>query len=102
DGIRDKLVTGVQTCALPIYDVIDVLDVHWTLLHARPARDAVPDHLVLDDARVQRLGDGGIPVDSGRSGRIGGDEPGPDLEQVVRSEERRVGKEGRGRVARDG
>src|SRR5205823_6958301 len=23
DGIRDKLVTGVQTCALPIYDAAD-------------------------------------------------------------------------------
>src|SRR2546425_7375776 len=27
DGIRDKLVTGVQTCALPIYDLLRARDV---------------------------------------------------------------------------
>src|SRR2546425_6293844 len=27
DGIRDKLVTGVQTCALPIYDLLDLHEV---------------------------------------------------------------------------
>src|SRR5207247_3654843 len=26
DGIRDPLVTGVQTCALPIYELFDVFD----------------------------------------------------------------------------
>src|SRR2546425_2265370 len=26
DGIRDKLVTGVQTCALPIFEVVPVFD----------------------------------------------------------------------------
>src|SRR6266404_821722 len=31
DGIRDKLVTGFQTCALPISDV---LDLHKTVLDA--------------------------------------------------------------------
>src|SRR2546423_14482678 len=31
DGIRDKLVTGVQTCALPIFDFIESIQVwsHW-------------------------------------------------------------------------
>src|SRR3989441_1941179 len=28
DGIRDKLVTGVQTCALPIFPLLDVSDRH--------------------------------------------------------------------------
>ena len=26
DGIRDRLVTGVQTCALPIYEIVEFQD----------------------------------------------------------------------------
>src|SRR5258708_28212791 len=68
DGIRDDLVTGVQTCALPISVGLEV--------------DQQP-------ARVQR-GVAAIDADEGRDalhGRV--------LEQ--RSEERRVGKECRSR-----
>src|SRR5207244_8803215 len=36
DGIRDDLVTGVQTCALPIYGMV------WNFLEVRSTPD--PDH----------------------------------------------------------
>src|SRR5229473_2536078 len=29
DGIRDKLVTGVQTCALPILEIFAIKDQRW-------------------------------------------------------------------------
>src|SRR5205823_10808857 len=62
DGIRDKLVTGVQTCALPIYEGIPLrLETHRRRLTA-------------------------CLVDAGES-------------LIVRSEERRVGKECRSRWA---
>src|SRR5206468_5712955 len=45
DGIRDLIVTGVQTCALPILaqDVrpdLGQLRLHWTRLHNRRPEDA--------------------------------------------------------------
>src|SRR6266496_5487172 len=63
DGIRDLYVTGVQTCALPIYEQ------QLAVLHAPLARVVVREDGVRP-ARDQR---------------------------VVRSEERRVGKECRSR-----
>src|SRR5205823_11621903 len=42
DGIRDKLVTGVQTCALPIYRAHDPA-AHRTLLRAEYMLDASAD-----------------------------------------------------------
>src|SRR5438309_9478684 len=71
DGIRDGTVTGVQTCALPIYQVHPI-----GLRGSLPAlsfRSGVPD---------QACGQGG----SAHAARGGG----------ARSEERRVGKEWRG------
>src|SRR5688500_20255652 len=73
DGIRDYKVTGVQTCALPISGLADVLDA---------------GHQVTDLAGSE-LGD-----------RHRHRRPDPDLVDVVdgvRSEERRVGKECRSR-----
>src|SRR2546425_8473853 len=77
DGIRDKLVTGVQTCALPIYagDGGRLLVLSGVVVSRRPAvrREA---------ARPE--------------GPLGGGIPG--LSRLVdRSEERRVGEEGRSR-----
>src|SRR2546425_5095090 len=77
DGIRDKLVTGVQTCALPIYRPGGVV----RHLDPRPGGDvATRDGPVSDGAeletRVERIARA----------------PGLD-----RSEERRVGKECRSR-----
>src|SRR5207244_10819367 len=63
--------------AAHVPDVVDVFDVDGALLHARPAGDAVPHHLVFDYLGVQRRR-------LGRFARaLGLDEPGPDLEEVV-------------------
>src|SRR5205823_11909990 len=91
DGIRDKLVTGVQTCALPICararhrfrnsatrdsgtPIADGME-SWSAQPPLPSRRALP--------RVAREG-----------ARPGGASP---LELEDRSEERRVGKECRAR-----
>src|SRR5687767_15506466 len=71
DGIRDKLVTGVQTCALPICGDVEARgEVRLTI---RPER-----------VRVEAAG---TPGENRLSGT------------VSRSEERRVGKECRSRWA---
>src|SRR5689334_24590581 len=81
DGIRDGTVTGVQTCALPISSLSSVMD------HAR--------------AKLARKGCDLLVVNDVGGGAVFGSE---DNEAVVlaadgRSEERRVGKEGRSRWA---
>src|SRR5207248_5675977 len=90
DGIRDRTVTGVQTCALPILieDGLRVVVNHTT--KAKSKRRVV------------------LPV----SKATGGPRPGfefirlsdidaiEDADYVERSEERRVGKEGRSRRRR--
>src|SRR5687768_18478240 len=77
DGIRDVAVTGVQTCALPIYEQ-----------QVRPAVDQAARGLGVRRHQVVELdvAEAGI-VDVGRDGR----------RAVGRSEERRVGKECRSR-----
>src|SRR5258708_27765773 len=85
DGIRDDLVTGVQTCALPICREGHRLDVH-------PLHDLDGDLLDLAGV-VERHPNRRAPADPGQSrtdldmGRARG----------PRSEERRVGKECRSR-----
>src|SRR2546425_9744034 len=87
DGIRDKLVTGVQTCALPICEVPALCDGSGS--HDR--------RLVVRQSFAQEL----------RS--ASGHRVGPVLERQNvdsrrfwhRSEERRVGEEGRSRWAAD-
>src|SRR5438105_6175833 len=84
DGIRDPLVTGVQTCALPIS--LDDRRVQLLRHHRRAGRR------VLRQAREAELG--GRPEDELFA------EPRKVCEQHrrgVRSEERRVGKEWRSR-----
>src|SRR5207248_6119700 len=95
DGIRDRTVTGVQTCALPIsvdqrrsvvalqrhrtLEVVDVVALVAALPDARPGRDRRATLEILEargDLRRER--------ERGASDRRG------------RSEERRVGKECRG------
>src|SRR5687767_15214293 len=82
DGIRDKLVTGVQTCALPI-------------LNPCPFRQARSSLRFTKRTRIHRqpeAWDGGFPrysIGSAAGGSRGG--------LAVRSEERRVGKECRSR-----
>src|SRR5205823_10876231 len=94
DGIRDKLVTGVQTCALPICAVIDAQGGRTGALQG----DLVEEHLLtswgrrrsakgrgrsirIRDTGSARVGLGGIVQFAGKG--------------VARSEERRVGKESR-------
>src|SRR3712207_8375977 len=78
DGIRDISVTGVQTCALPIYEVAVV---GWTALH----RAITPRAAGRFPARSGRgvLGGGRRSGRNGLAGRHG---------RARRSEERRVGK----------
>src|SRR5207244_4938494 len=83
DGIRDDLVTGVQTCALPIYPGGD------RGLSQHPAGDAPgpwPEPRCLpgrDQPRIQ-LGD---------DGRLAAGRRQDDRQLRLRSEERRVGEE---------
>src|SRR5207248_7024964 len=82
DGIRDRTVTGVQTCALPISS-------RTTIFAAR--RVAPPDLIVPADASAPRMNETGpeaVPPEVRSS-----------FEERMRSEERRVGKECRSRWA---
>src|SRR5687767_15575732 len=78
DGIRDKLVTGVQTCALPIYDVI-VSDA----LADRAINFQWQSNAVLSRTSVAIRA---VVLSTQKSGHCVG-------VRIVRSEERRVGKE---------
>src|SRR5206468_7514542 len=82
DGIRDLIVTGVQTCALPI----SRRSPRGARLSARAAAGARFVQVILDE--VARLEARAV---------VAGIEP---LEQHLRSEERRVGKECRSGWAR--
>src|SRR3989454_7269830 len=83
DGIRDYKVTGVQTCALPISDTVmdlstggDIDAIRQAILEASPVPiGTVPIYQAV--TAVQRVEDL--------------------TEDDLRSEERRVGKEGRSR-----
>src|SRR5256885_5441471 len=83
DGIRDYKVTGVQTCALPIFDEL-VVGLHLC-------------HQVLGGAVAafqDRVGDaGGVQTDGAARVVIARN----DVIDAQRSEERRVGKECRSR-----
>src|SRR5205085_7978737 len=82
DGIRDLTVTGVQTCALPIY--LHGLTRRWV---ARLARNPATGETVKVKAkRVARI----TPLKNFKDAVLTGKVP-------KRSEERRVGKEGRDR-----
>src|SRR5207253_4457067 len=94
DGIRDGHVTGVQTCALPIYDFPqedvgegpEVPDRLKGRGHRREGVDHEALGLILLDLAGDLLPEGGQAL-RGRSGQL----------EKRRSEERRVGKECRAR-----
>src|SRR5437762_8342447 len=79
DGIRDTSVTGVQTCALPIYVGVDRQAVGGE-------RDGVVALLALHRIGARH----GFPFAAAVRGDV-------DIVRGRRSEERRVGKEGRWR-----
>src|SRR5438105_12768521 len=79
DGIRDPLVTGVQTCALPIYELAPHLD--------RALRTIAPTPVVYSPADFSPWFAGAAAA----AEKVG----------LRRSEERRVGKECRSRWSPD-
>src|SRR2546429_4540922 len=88
-GIRDVAVTGVQTCALPIY-----LDARLMCLGpAHPNGQTSANVLPLGQARThERGGRERLGEDGNAQARLR-----PAAKSLERSEERRVGKEGRSR-----
>src|SRR5206468_6330660 len=85
DGIRDLIVTGVQTCALPI-------SVARALAEAGGDGDGVEVTICARDFEIH------VDLVVGPGSEARADE----LEAAfLRSEERRVGKEGRSRGSRD-
>src|SRR5205823_8950082 len=100
DGIRDKLVTGVQTCALPI------LVFHSVLLD--PVAGSVKSERTWGNAgnsnALLPLESGSFLIQDGEWTKVYS----PEMKElaskkweVPRSEERRVGKECRARGARE-
>src|SRR5207247_6677112 len=93
DGIRDPLVTGVQTCALPIFGAIDVGEDGAEPADSRRRGTAGHEEERLRDVAVQS-GEEALRAE-------GSEEQGKERMDVaetdrrIRSEERRVGKEGR-------
>src|SRR5207247_5244794 len=97
DGIRDPLVTGVQTCALPI----------WTRFSIPAGSSAITGDLAA--AAYCGLGASNAPIHRAASSSIGSVPAAEAVPAAVsparggsRSEERRVGKEGRVRCAKAG
>src|SRR5207249_7044262 len=94
DGIRDRNVTGVQTCALPISWIAGPADSAGIRADracgAKRKYGFVP--LESDSGRRHETDDGGHQVGDGFANFLRG--------TTARSEERRVGKESRSRGAR--
>src|SRR2546430_13585906 len=86
DGIRDLTVTGVQTCALPISDGQQIADLAVDPRDPNRLFAAVLGHPYGPNPQrgIYRSTDGAVS-----------------WERVLRSEERRVGEEGRSRGAPD-
>src|SRR3712207_7124156 len=84
DGIRDIGVTGVQTCALPIFQTVDVVFVE----HLLPKGEMLHRGKPVDLTAIRRCA---IMAVEGEKDDISG--VGQTL--AARSEERRVGDEGR-------
>src|SRR5207244_10347130 len=86
DGIRDDLVTGVQTCALPIFARAIAIDPRILILDdALSAVDTYTEEEILSRLHVVMRQRTSIIV-SHRISTVRG------ADQILRSEERRVGK----------
>src|SRR5256885_2576818 len=87
DGIRDYKVTGVQTCALPIYDAI-LLDIKMPVLDGMEVLENLKEMKIATPVvMVSGHGDISTAVEATKRGAF----------DFLRSEERRVGKECRSR-----
>src|SRR2546430_4112532 len=84
DGIRDLTVTGVQTCALPIYDNLSEPQAHAAAPRGEESLDAIGGRFGQRDCHQLPIL---LPILRLR----------PAPQACVRSEERRVGKECRSR-----
>src|SRR5699024_11853535 len=90
DGIRDRNVTGVQTCALPIYFFMQDQRI-WNIIHRYLSGEYTPDEeqrlytWLAEDPAHQEFFNAIKKVWQVR--------PAYDVEADFRSEERRVGKE---------
>src|SRR5256885_9846829 len=85
DGIRDYKVTGVQTCALPIFGGHDPSKVH-AAYNAAVSTQGQPTVILARTIKGYGIGEAGEGKNITH-------------QQKKRSEERRVGKEGRSRWA---
>src|SRR5207245_7949683 len=94
DGIRDATVTGVQTCALPIWAMGDTilgeLSPQFDQLYSKVGRPSIPPEHLLRALLLQVLY-------SVRSERLLMEQLDYNLLFRWRSEERRVGKESKSR-----
>src|SRR2546430_5957511 len=91
DGIRDLTVTGVQTCALPIFLRTRDAEHGPPVLHGvARAEDLVPPEELVEGALERPRVEGAVEPEDEAHG-----------EERVRSEERRVGKECRSRWSPD-
>src|SRR5699024_12100929 len=97
DGIRDRDVTGVQTCALPIWLRVIVVVLEFGALPLLAPGGARRERAPLLEALPHEGSDVGVIGDGLRHDVPGAPEGGLD---VRRSEERRVGKEGTERWVR--
>src|SRR5215467_5416399 len=71
DGIRDYKVTGVQTCALPIYDAVAAIDDALAVLRAPEAGSAVDTEATVGDVlagAVALARAGGVDAESALRG----------------------------------
>src|SRR5205823_7204403 len=93
DGIRDKLVTGVQTCALPIYDVEASGAIYEWIAALCRRLGAADEDLVPFEKYAAAASALKTPSSAARALSSGA----PNIERIDRSEERRVGKECRSR-----
>src|SRR5687767_15736153 len=95
DGIRDKLATGVQTCALPIFPLDNSSTGGGDPLNFINPQD-IESIDVLKDASATAIygsrGANGVIIITTKRGKAG-------VSILGRSEERRVGKECRSRCA---
>src|SRR5205823_9397682 len=96
DGIRDKLVTGVQTCALPIYYAGRNHGERGEMRAVVYSKTGGPDVLQLVERPIREPGAGGVRVRVQVSGVNPTDWKARRGAHEGRSEERRVGREGRG------